>query len=214
MFDPKKMLDNLVGSGVAGGLAGGLAGGALANILTGKKAKKIAGSALKVGGVALVGGLAYKAWQSHQRGKTTTPEKTTAVSNERAFIPDSKDADGTAALSLLLVRSMIAAAKADGRIDTAESQKILHQINGLDLPSEDKAFLFEEYAKPLDIARLASDVDTPEHATEVYVASLLMVEPASPPEQIYLDTLARELHLDVGLVSEIHSAALTGRTAA
>ena len=54
MFDAKKMLDQLVGSGVAGGLAGGLAGGALANALSGKKAKKIAGSALKVGGLAVV----------------------------------------------------------------------------------------------------------------------------------------------------------------
>jgi len=67
--------------------------------------------------------------------------------------------------------------------DTAESQKILNQINGLDLPAEDKGFLFEEYARPLDIARLARDVDTPEQAVEVYAASLLMVDPPSPPEQ-------------------------------
>ena len=35
MFDAKRLLDQLVGSGVAGGLAGGLAGGALANVLSG-----------------------------------------------------------------------------------------------------------------------------------------------------------------------------------
>lgn len=214
MFDPKKILDQLVGSGVAGGLAGGLAGGALANALSGKKAKKLAGSALKVGGLALVGGLAYKAWQHHQQGKVARPDTTAALPDEHAFIPDSNDADGTAALSLLLARSMIAAAKADGQIDVAESQKILNQINGLELPSEDKAFLFEEYARPLDIATLARDVDTPEHAAEVYAASLLMVDPPSPSEQIYLDTLARELHLDVGLVGEIHAAIHAGRTAA
>lgn len=214
MFDAKKMFDQLVGSGVAGGLAGGLAGGALANVLSGKKAKKLAGSALKVGGVALVGGLAYKAWQHHQQGKAATAAPTTAQPNEQAFIPDHSDATGTAALSLLLARSMIAAAKADGQIDSEESQMILNQINGLDLPAEEKAFLFEEYARPLEIAVLARDVDTPEHATEVYAASLLTVDPPSPPEQIYLDALARELNLDAGLVAEIHAAVQTERSAA
>jgi uncharacterized membrane protein YebE (DUF533 family) len=214
MFDPKKMLDHLVGSGVAGGLAGGLAGGALANALSGKKAKKLAGSALKVGGLALVGGLAYKAWRHHQQGKAAMHNANIALPSESAFIPDSNDVHGNAALSLLLARSMIAAAKADGQIDTAESQKILNQINGLDLPGEDKAFLFEEYARPLDIATLARDVDSPAHAAEVYAASLLMVDPPSPSEQIYLETLARELRLDVGLVGEIHAAVQTSRTAA
>lgn len=67
MFDAKRLLDQLVGSGAAGGFAGGLAGGALANVLSGKKARKVAGSALQLGGMALVGGLAYKAWQNYQQ---------------------------------------------------------------------------------------------------------------------------------------------------
>lgn len=94
-------------------------------------------------------------------------------------------------LSLLLARAMIAAAKADGKIDTEESQAILNQIHSLDLPAEDKAFLFEEYGRPLDIAAWARAVDSPEHAAEVYTAALLMVEPPSPPERIFLDALAR-----------------------
>ncbi|MEM8665240.1 MAG: DUF533 domain-containing protein, partial [Pseudomonadota bacterium] len=45
------------------GLITGAAAGGLAGLLLGsKKPRKIAGTALKVGGVALVGGLAYKAW--------------------------------------------------------------------------------------------------------------------------------------------------------
>jgi len=52
MFDAKRLLDQLVGSGAAGGFAGGLAGGALTNVLSGKKARKIAGSALQLGGLA------------------------------------------------------------------------------------------------------------------------------------------------------------------
>ena len=209
MIDAKRLLDQLVGSGVAGGLAGGVAGGALANMLSGKKGKKLAGSALKVGGLALVGGVAYKAWQSYQAGSPAAPQP--AVGNlptppaDGVFLPRESDTDGTSALSMLLARAMISAAKADGKIDTQESQAILNQINSLGLPEEDKVFLFEEYARPLDIAALTNDVDSPEHAAEVYAASALMLEPPSMPEKIYLDTLASSLKLEAGLVEQIHA---------
>ncbi|MCA1789589.1 MAG: tellurite resistance TerB family protein [Thioalkalivibrio sp.] len=96
-------------------------------------------------------------------------------------------------------------AGAGSAIDTQESQAILNQINALDLPAEDKAFLFEEYGRPLDIAALARDVDSPEHAAEVYTAAALMVEPPSPPERIFLDTLARALGLEAGLAKQIQA---------
>ena len=206
MIDAKRLLDQLVGSGAAGGFAGGLAGGALANLLAGKKGRKLAGSALKVGGLALVGGLAYKAWQNYQQGASQyTIAGVEPPPADGAFMPRENDAAGANALSLLLARAMIAAAKADGQIDTRESQAILNQINSLDLPAEDKAFLFEEYGRPLDIAALAADVDSPEHAAEVYAASALMLESPSAPEKIYLHTLAQSLRLDQGLVQQIHA---------
>ncbi len=216
MFDAKGLLNQLVGSGVAGGFAGGLAGSALANVLGGKKARKVAGSALKIGGLALVGGLAYKAWQNHQKGLGQAGESELGASPpvDAAFVPDGDDKAGTNALSLLLARAMIAAAKADGQIDAGESQRILNQINGLDLAAEDKAFLFEEYNRPLDLRALAGAVDSPEHAAEVYVASLLMVDPPSPPERIYLDALAQELGLESGLVGELHATVEASRAAA
>jgi len=100
---------------------------------------------------------------------------------------------------------MIAAAKADGQIETRESQAILNQINELGLPAEEKAFLFEEYSRPLDISALVEEVDSPEHAAEVYAASALMLEPPSAPEKIYLETLANSLKLEAGLVAQIHA---------
>ena len=106
---------------------------------------------------------------------------------------------------------MIAAAKADGQIDVQETQTILGQINGLALPSEDKAFLFEEYGRPLDIAGLAATVRTPEQAAEVYTASTLMVDPPSPPERIYLDALASALGLDAALAGQIEATVAASR---
>lgn len=215
MFDAKSILSQLVSSGAAGGFAGGLAGGALANTLTGKKARKFAGSALQLGGLALVGGLAYKAWQNHQRGSAGGVNAGTATVPVRSsFLPDSSDVEGANALSLLLARAVISAAKADGQIDAEEGQTILRQINSCDLPAEDKAFLFEEYGKPIDIEGLATAVDSPEHATEVYAASLLTVNPPSPAEKIYLDSLAKALSLEPGLIGEIHATVQSDRAAA
>ena len=104
-----------------------------------------------------------------------------------------------------LARAMIAAAKADGQIDAQETRTILNQINSLDISAEDKAFLFEEYGRPLDVPGLVAAVDSEEHSAEVYAASVMMVDPPSPPEQIYLDTLARELGMEAGLAGEIHA---------
>lgn len=205
MLDTKKLLDQLVGSGFAGGLAGG----ALAGLLIGhKKSRKLVGSAVKMGGLALVGGLAYKAWQSYQDGQKATPGPAPLIPPPpgSGFLPAAADTAGADALALLLARAMISAAKADGQIDAAESQRILDHINGLDLPAEDKAFLFEEYARPLDISALAAAVSTPQQATEVFAASVLMVEPPSAPERIYLEGLASALKLDAALVGEIRAA--------
>ncbi len=214
MFDAKRLLDQFVGSGAAGGFAGGLAGGVLGNLLTGKKASKMAGNALKLGGLALVGGLAYKAWQNYQANGNVMPQAGVDVPPEDgAFLPRQNDAAGAQALSMLLARSMIMAAKADGQIDTAESQAIMNQINGLDLPADDKAFLFEEYGKPLDIDGLARSVDSPEHAAEVYAASALMLDSPTPPEKIYLDTLAGALGLQPGLAQQIQATVDANRTA-
>ncbi len=205
MFDPKRLLDQLVSSGAASGFAGGLAGGALANMLGGRSGRKIAGTALKVGGLAAVGGLAYKAWQNYQKGDAAALAGATPPPQPGSGFSSPENEAAAEQLSLLLVRSMISAAKADGQIDTQESQAILNQINELQLTAEDKAFLFEEYGKPLDIAGLAAQVSSPEQAAEVYAASALILEPPSAPEQIYLDGLAQALKLEPGLRDQIHA---------
>jgi uncharacterized membrane protein YebE (DUF533 family) len=55
------LLSGLATSGVASGLAGGLAGGALMS----KHGRKYASTALKVGGIAAIGGFAWSAYQKY-----------------------------------------------------------------------------------------------------------------------------------------------------
>ncbi len=228
MFDAKRLLDQLAGSGAAGGFAGGLAGGALASALMGKKGRKLTKSAVKVGGLALVGGLAYKAWQNHKQGAAASAAAPAAsaatatgmtappvedVPQGTGFLPAPGDEAGAQQLSQLMVRAMISAAKADGQVDTRESGMILQQVNSLPLDDEAKAFLFAEYSRPLDIEGLVAAVDSPEHAAEVYAASALVIHPASPAERFYLDSLARGLGLEAGLVRQLESAVASSTTA-
>ncbi len=77
----------------------------------------------------------------------------------------------------------------------------------MNLSSEEKAWVFDELSSPLDINAVVARADTPEHATEIYAASLVAITADTASERAYLDALASKLKLDPALVSEIHKAA-------
>ena len=77
-MDLNKVVNALGNSGAIGGFAGGVAGGALTGALMGKKGKKHAKTLLKAGGLAAVGGLAWKAYQSYQQGQQASAQQGSA----------------------------------------------------------------------------------------------------------------------------------------
>jgi uncharacterized membrane protein YebE (DUF533 family) len=144
MADMNKLLGQLLGSGAAGGFAGGLGGGLASNLLTSKSGRKMGKKALKMGGIAAVGALAYGAYQRYSTGKDTTDSALPQAAETElvpapegsAFMPAKNDPAGQEALGLTLVRAMIAAARADGRLDAKESRTIYQPLSkklGLDL---------------------------------------------------------------------------------
>jgi uncharacterized membrane protein YebE (DUF533 family) len=236
MFDAKRLLDQFIGtdsgarrpagkegaspasikdvSQLLGGrgdlAAGALAGGLAGYFLGGKKKKKLAKSALTYGGLALVGGLAYKAWRDHQAGKPAQvtarsgPEPLPVPPADTAFTPDDPaDAEN---LARGLLRAMIAAAKADGHIDADEQRRIFDQVGQMDLDNDDKAFVFEELSKPLDVEAVAEAATTPERAAEIYAASLLAIDADGAAEKGYLGMLAARLRLPDDLVAHLHAS--------
>jgi uncharacterized membrane protein YebE (DUF533 family) len=208
MVDMNKLLGQLLGSGAASGFAGGVAGGLASSMLTGKKGRKLGKKALKFGGVAAVGALAYTAYQryNNQNSKMdlpTTPAGLIAVPRGTAFIPQESDVTATETLGLTLVRAMIAVARADGRLDTLESQAIFEKIQSLGLDNESQALLVEEMSHPVDMDAIVNSATSPEIAAEIYAASLLAVEVDTPAEKGYLAMLAARLRLPAGLVVEL-----------
>lgn len=213
---------NMLGGagGLLGGNLGGIGGGALAGGLAGillgsKQGRKLAGTAMTVGGMAVVGALAYKAYQNYQAGKA--PAASGSVPNVPMLLPptDTPFNPSTEAeqqsLGRNLLRAMIAAAKADGHVDATEQANIFAQMDKLSLDAEDKAFVIDELRKPLDVDAVARCARTPEEAAEIYVASLLAVDVDNPAERGYLAMLAARLNLDDKLVAHLH-ATIEGAT--
>ena len=181
----------------------GAAGLAAGMLFSGGGLGKMAESAVKLGAVAAVGGLAYSAWQNYQQGQAGSPG---SVSRD-AFIPAAGDNQAQEELGKTLVRAMIAAAKADGRIDADEKEAIFSKLETMNLSSEEKAWVFDELSTPLDINAVVARADTPEHAAEIYAASLVAISADTAAERAYLDALSSKLKLPGELVSQIHKAA-------
>ena len=189
----------------ATGAAGGL-GGLVLGTQTGRA---IAGSAARIGALALIGGLAYKAFQNYQAGKplitgASPPEAAPAGSG---FEP----AAVTNESATHYIRAMIAAAAADGRIDGAEQAKIITSLKQGGVDSGAEEFLANELNNPATAQSLADSVESPEEAIQLYTAARIAIEPDSPHEKQFLGALAAALGIDAKLAAHIEA---TTRSAA
>ena len=207
MTDLNKLIGGLASSGVLSGFAGGLAGGALGGALTSKKGRKVAGSAVKYGAVAAVGGLAYSAYQRYTQGTSggePSPPAWQDISEARFDNALDSDADSS---GRLLIRAMIAAGYADGHLDDDERERIFAEVPRMRLSTDDKALLFDELKRPVGIADLVRQASSPELAAEVYAASVLAIDETSVDGQLYLRSLAVALELPEALVASLHEQA-------
>jgi hypothetical protein len=104
----------------------------------------------------------------------------------------------------LVIAAMINAAKADGRIDQDEVQRIMGRLGTTGADPEVQAFLRAEAALPFDLERIAAPVRDPTTAVQVYLASLLAIEVDTAAEARYLQALARRLGLPDDYVAALH----------
>ena len=204
-----RILSQLLSSGAGAGLAGALAGG----LLTSKAGRKIGKSALELGGVAAIAGLAYSAWRKHQRGVVHAPplpsdaEPTPSALRTAGFLPAAHALEGEGALARDLLRAMLAAARADGKLDASERRKLSEHVARGDLADGERAALYAELEQPVSIDEVVAAATTPQRAIELYSASLLAIAVDSAAERGYLALLAARLELDEELVASIHREA-------
>lgn len=231
MFDPKKLLDDLLGTKIPGtestirdkaGQATQLAKdnpiatGAIAAVLLGTGAgRALTGTALKVGGLAAVAGLAYKAYQNYRGGGEPDAE----AARDPELLPPPADSgfqpeeapQGETEFALSLVRAMIAAARADGHIDQQERGRIADRLKLSGVGAEAEAFLVSELKNPVDLDALVSAARSEAQRVELYTASRLAIEPESRAERGYLDMLAGRLQLPDALVDHIEATVASAK---
>ena len=182
------------------GFGGGVAATGLLSLLMGKKG--FGSNALQLGSMAALGALAYNAWKNYQGGQAAP-----ASAAQGQFIPaEERSQAQTAQASELTIKAMIAAAAADGRIDTAESSAILAQIGTEN--AEARAWLEQQIHNPPTPQTLAAEVgNDPALAAEIYLASRIVCGDLDRKEIVYLHELAEALHLDDALVEKLEHQA-------
>jgi uncharacterized membrane protein YebE (DUF533 family) len=187
--------------------AGAAAGGLGAVVLGTQTGRALAGSAIKLGALALIGGLAYKAVQNYQAGKPVigggAPQALLEAPSGSGF--ESRAVTHDAAL--LYIRSMIAAAAADGRIEQNEMNKIIGGLKQMGVDREAEEFLANELNNPATVEELASAVHGDAEAVQVYTAARIAIDLDNEEEHDFLVRLANELGLDQELVAHIDAAA-------
>ena len=234
MFDAKKLLDQFLGSQIPG--AGGtvrdragqvgqmakdnpLAASAIVGVLLGTRGgREVAGSALKLGGLAAIAGLGYQAYQNYKAGQAPAAEPAAAETQPELLPPPANSGFETEAVShdfaLVLVRAMIAASRADGHIDDAERAHIMDKLKVSGIGGDAAAFLEQELAAPIDLDSIVAAATTEEQRVELYTASRLTIEPDSRAERGYLDLLAGRLGLPDALVDHIEATVAASKVPA
>ena len=198
---------NTKSSGLTSGLMGGAAAGGVMGLLVGsKKGRKFAGKAATVGGAALIGGIAFKAYKNWQQNNQQSSLQSTTpplhYSGDQATSTEiSQD------FQLTLIKAMIAAAKSDGHIDEVEQKRIFDAVEQMSLSSEIKGLVFDLLRQPIYVEELAHGAQGMEQKSEVYLASCLTIDLDNPAEHSYLNKLAGALGLPMDLAEQIKSQA-------
>jgi uncharacterized membrane protein YebE (DUF533 family) len=117
--------------------------------------------------------------------------------------PEPQGPDAEEAEALLLVRAMIAAAKADGRVDAGERAAIAGQLDAAGLSAEERDFVLADFDRPMTPEALAREAADPMLRARVYAAAVAGAGAISPEERAWLDALAKALRLDKAAAAAI-----------
>ncbi|WP_439598501.1 DUF533 domain-containing protein [Falsiroseomonas sp.] len=126
------------------------------------------------------------------------PSPYTQPAAEAEAAPPVEEAEG-----LLLIRAMIAAAKADGVVEAAERRAIAEQLDGAGLDAEERDFVLADFENPLTPEALAAQATDPMMRARLYAAAVAAMDEITAPERAWLDRLRQALGLDRQAASTI-----------
>ena len=207
MFDVQKLLGQLISGG--GGRRGRRSSG-------GFGIPGVSNAQLGVGAI----GLAIAAWEHFQAKPSATPSAPSPVMmpppppppaamrpsappaaapqlpmpSAAATLTTTASADDRVADAAHLIRSMIAAANADGTIDSEERANILQRAMEAGLDSATQQFLMGELRAPASVEQIAA-ATREELRLETWAAALIAISVDTDAENAHLERLAAALQL-------------------
>ncbi len=183
---------------------GAMAVGVLALLLGTGAGRRVTGSALKIGSLAAIGGIGWKAYQNWVTQKETIDQEVEDMASNAQIIPINELGEPEAnERSHILLKAMIAAAKADGHINKKEVATIDEQIEKLGLTGDVASLMQSEISKLLDVKEIAALAENSAIAAEIYLVSAVVTDKENSMERDYLDSLAKEMKLPEGLVEQL-----------
>ncbi len=187
-------LGDLVGSVLGGDRSSGQSGGGMGDLLGGL----LGGGAAPTGGGGLgdLLGMAMK-----QFGAARQSGASQARAQMREQMPRGMDYAQAERQAETLIKAMINAAKADGKIDRGEQQKIVEHLG--EVSDDDIAFVQREFQTPLDVDGFVRSIPRGMEQ-QVYAMSLMAIDLDSNPEAQYLHQLAQATGMGPDVVNQIH----------
>ena len=107
--------------------------------------------------------------------------------------------------ALLMLRAMIAAAKADGAIDAEERSRIAAQLDDAGLSPTARDMVLADFDKPLTPVALAKLASDPMLAAQLYAAAVVGAGEIAATERAWLDEFAKALKLDRAAAAAIEA---------
>jgi hypothetical protein len=137
--------------------------------------------------------------QVSTRHSSSIPQDRSSSSPQGTHVGQNQDADNERAV--VLIRAMVNAAKADGKLDEAEQKKIFERLG--DPSRAELDFLRKEFASKLDIQKFARSVPVGMEQ-QVYTISLITIDLDEGSEANYLLELSQSLRIPADVREQIH----------
>lgn len=104
----------------------------------------------------------------------------------------------------VMLRAMVAAAQADGKIDATEQKNIIGALQD-QLDDSELADFRQMLATPISIDEVLDAVEDPATAFNLYLVSAMTIDQDNPREQQYMDALAQKLGISEQAAQMIES---------
>ena len=189
-----------------GGLLGSLLGGGQQQRAGNSGTGGLGGLADLLGGGGQQGGglgglLGSLAGGSHTNASSGNNNDFASMFNDAIQGKDPEPTNEQELQAQVMLRAMVSAAKADGKIDADEQKKIIEHLG--EVSDEDAEMVRNELQAPLNLQGLIDSVPAGMEQ-QVYLMSLLAIDLDSKEEAVYLDKLARGLNISHQVSNVIH----------